>query len=257
MRLAALGSSFAAGPGIAPVVDRAAGRSGRNYAHLVAQGLGATLVDASVSGATTATMLTTPQRVGLRRFAPQVESVDPDVDVVTITAGGNDLGYLGSVMGTALAHRLARRHLTRPVARRLRTRVRPPATDDDVTQVTAGLVRVVEEVARRAPRARVLLVGYLTIVGPTDGMFTAAEAAGFRTTAAQLDTAFGAAAAASVAEHVSVAALSADHGVDSAQPWVRGLDLGLPLSRLTSSFHPDAAGMRAVADAVLHHLSRS
>ena len=51
--LAALGSSFAAGPGIEPVADRLAMRSARNYAHIVAARLGLRLTDLTVSGATT------------------------------------------------------------------------------------------------------------------------------------------------------------------------------------------------------------
>ena len=43
--IAALGSSFAAGPGLEPVVDRVAMRSGANYAHLVANVLSAELID--------------------------------------------------------------------------------------------------------------------------------------------------------------------------------------------------------------------
>ena len=60
--IAALGSSFAAGPGIEPIVDAAASRSGRNYAHQLAERLGAELVDLTVSGATTANVLDTPQQ---------------------------------------------------------------------------------------------------------------------------------------------------------------------------------------------------
>ena len=47
-QMVALGSSFAAGPGVEPVLDRSAMRSGRNYAHLVADALGAVLVDATL-----------------------------------------------------------------------------------------------------------------------------------------------------------------------------------------------------------------
>jgi len=36
----ALGSSFASGPGIEPIIDPRCGRSGSNYAHLVAGRLG-------------------------------------------------------------------------------------------------------------------------------------------------------------------------------------------------------------------------
>ena len=74
-RYVALGSSYAAGPGIDPVIDRTAGRSGRNYAHLLAQAPGAELTDATVSGATTATILNTHQRTLGRRHPPQVRAV--------------------------------------------------------------------------------------------------------------------------------------------------------------------------------------
>jgi hypothetical protein len=54
---------MAAGPGIRPSADGAplrAGRSARNYAHLVAERLGLDLVDVTYSGATTANVLTDP-----------------------------------------------------------------------------------------------------------------------------------------------------------------------------------------------------
>ena len=60
--MVSLGSSFAAGPGLEPIVNRPAMRSQHNYAHLVANQLGATLVDATVAGATTATILQKAQR---------------------------------------------------------------------------------------------------------------------------------------------------------------------------------------------------
>ncbi|OZC95446.1 hypothetical protein CH275_27110 [Rhodococcus sp. 06-235-1A] len=107
--MVALGSSFAAGPGIEPVVDDKAMRSGRNYAHLVAEDLGAALPDATVSGATTATILDKKQRVSTTRFAPQIDAVRTSTDLVTITAGGNDLGYLGALLGCAAANRVAHR----------------------------------------------------------------------------------------------------------------------------------------------------
>ena len=59
-RYVALGSSMAAGPGIPPRVPgspRSAGRSARNYAHLVAESLGVGLLDVTYSGATTAHVL--------------------------------------------------------------------------------------------------------------------------------------------------------------------------------------------------------
>ena len=49
----ALGSSFAAGPGIAEQLG-GCGRSDRNYSHLIAEELGLTLNNVSCSGATIA-----------------------------------------------------------------------------------------------------------------------------------------------------------------------------------------------------------
>jgi hypothetical protein len=59
-RYVAMGSSFAAGPGITPRASaspRRAGRSAGNYAHLVARALGLELRDVTYSGATTSDIL--------------------------------------------------------------------------------------------------------------------------------------------------------------------------------------------------------
>lgn len=69
--IASLGSSFAAEPGIEPLANRAAMRSARNYPHLLAERLGADLSDLTVSGATTGTILDTPQRMRGHVFPPQ------------------------------------------------------------------------------------------------------------------------------------------------------------------------------------------
>ena len=102
--LVALGSSFAAGPGIEPVADLAAMRSERNYPHLLAERLGAGLIDLTVSGATTANIIDTPQQVANGAvFAPQLEGIPLGADVVTVTAGGNDLGFVAALLFVAWA----------------------------------------------------------------------------------------------------------------------------------------------------------
>lgn len=259
-RIVALGSSFAAGPGVLPVEDRAAARSARNYPHLVAAGLGAQLVDATVSGATTATILDRPQHAGLRRFAPQIEAVGADADLVTVTAGGNDLGYLGGIISVALLQQLWRRRLTRPAARGLRMR-RPltAVTAEQREGTAAGLTRIVEAARLRAPGARVVLVDYLPIftdgfVPGVSGPFRSREVAHFRGVAAALSRATETAADRSGADLVPASAFGQDHGIGSPDPWVNGLQ---PLARFGSSFHPNASGMAAVADAVLQRLGRS
>lgn len=252
-RMVALGSSFAAGPGIEPVVDRAAGRSGRNYAHLVADRLGASLVDATVSGATTETVLRARQRVGLKTFPPQIDLVPADADLVTVTAGGNDLGYLGGVMTTALVGQLGRWRLTSPVARVARgRRGLQPVTAEQREAATVGLVAVVTGIRERAPRARVVLVDYLPVFsdssapGPSVPL-TTNEIRHFREVASELSAIVAEASRRTGCDLVPATSLEPDHGTGSTAPWVGGLSL----RRLSSSFHPNLAGMQAVADRIL------
>src|SRR5215218_2054364 len=91
----ALGSSFASGPGIDPIIDARCGRSGANYAHLVAERLGYDLIDVTCGGATVDDVLSRPQALMTGgTVPPQLEAVGPDAELVTITVGGNDVEYL-------------------------------------------------------------------------------------------------------------------------------------------------------------------
>lgn len=240
MIIAALGSSFAAGPGLPP---------GTSYPHLLAARLGAQLVDLTVSGATTATILSERQRVGLRRVPPQLDGLPADADLVTITAGGNDLGFLRAMTRAALAATFDGRPVTIPLGSLFREPI-PAPREADVARAADGLSRIVTEARRRAPGARVLLVEYLTLIGPytepAEGVpFTTGQLGQF----AALQAALGDAYSRVDAELVPVAGLSRDHGLGSLEPWVNGF---VGLRRLSSSFHPNAAGMRAVAEAVVH-----
>jgi hypothetical protein len=85
VHMVALGSSFASGPGIAPAIDRGAGRSGQNYAHILAERLKARLTDLSVSGATLSEVLD-ETKVGFGRvFPPQVAQIPPSQSLEVAT----------------------------------------------------------------------------------------------------------------------------------------------------------------------------
>lgn len=73
-------------------------RSTVNYPSFLAKRLDAKLTDLTVSGATLLNVLDTPQGM-LKSFRPQVDGVTSDADIVTITAGGNDMGYTVDVLG--------------------------------------------------------------------------------------------------------------------------------------------------------------
>ncbi|WP_271178656.1 SGNH/GDSL hydrolase family protein [Leifsonia poae] len=246
--IAALGSSFAAGPGIEPVADPAAMRSQRNYAHQLADRLGAKLVDLTVSGATTATVVDTPQEVlGGAVFPPQLDGVPEDADVVTVTAGGNDLQFAPALLWVAWA----RLEPTSPMVPTLGAMFSdgvPAPTQQAIEQATAGLVRIVEAVRAKAPNARVMLVDYLTVLDEnsmSSTPFTDLEIGQFLEIQDAIGQVFSDAAARTGADLISASSLSAGHAVGSVEPWVQ--PFYQVMERTGGSFHPNEAGMTAIA----------
>lgn len=249
-RYVALGSSMAAGPGIRPSADGApfrAGRSARNYPHLVAEKLGLSLVDVTYSGATTANVLTDPQHGA----PPQVEALDGSEDLVTVTIGGNDAGYVPLLFAAGLP-RLAR---SLPLlGGRLREHLDPTARDRALVEVAESLKEVGRMVRQRSPRAKVLFVDYLTLLPPAGAAPPLADVdvALGRRVADTLERLTGEAAADTGCEWVRVAQASREHHAWSERPWtMKPTKFGLPMPGRPAPLYPSAAGMRAVADLVV------
>jgi lysophospholipase L1-like esterase len=243
-----MGSSYAAGPGIrprSPGSPRLAGRSARNYAHLLAGALDLSLTDVTYSGATTVGMTT-----GHRGRTAQVDAVTSHTRLVTLTCGGNDVGYLPRLTFASLPrplHTLADR----------RVRTLGDRTDAAFADLPTSLDRLLDAIAQRAPAATVVVVDYLTLLpaeatAPTPGM-PADIAAWGRDTADRLAEATRAAAERHGATHVSASTASRDHHAWSPDPWTSGFHLSL---RHGAPYHPNAAGMQAVADLIRPTLTR-
>ena len=249
--IAALGSSFAAGPGLEPIVDAGAMRSGANYAHLLAKALGADLVDLTVSGATTANILDTPQQTmtGID-YPPQILGLPDDADLVTITAGGNDLQFIGSMLFAAWRKADPNGWITQLLADTFGEGT-PDVDGDDVSAVAEGLVRIVSAVRKHANNSRVILVDYLTVITErtptgTGEPFTAEELSALLRIQQALAEAYRIAAARSGADLLAISAKSVGHGIESLRPWVFGFQ---PEPEETmASFHPNLDGMQAVSD---------
>jgi lysophospholipase L1-like esterase len=251
-RYVAMGSSFAAGPGLpsrVPGSPRRAGRSTDNYAHLVARALSLDLHDVTFSGATTDDIL----GASASGQSAQLDAVTPDTALVTITAGGNDVGYLP---------RLTLASLPRPLRALPRGRARvselgdPRAADERFARLERNLAAIAGGLHDRAPACRILFVDYLTILPPAGRDFEApppAEIAAWgRQTAARLAGATQAAASTAGCDYVAASAVSADHHAWSAVPWTRRFHLSL---RGGAPYHPNAAGMAAVAGLVIGALA--
>ena len=163
-RYVALGSSMAGGPWHRTPRRRMrrCGRRDRrrNYPHLVAQRLGLDLVDVTYSGATTANVLTDRQN----GEPPQVDALDGSEELVTVTIGGNDVGYIPLLTAAGLPRAVR----SVPVlGGRLRELLDPTARDRALVEVADSLhERRADGARQRRPRRAVLFVDYLTVLPP-------------------------------------------------------------------------------------------
>ena len=258
-RYVALGSSMAAGPGIRPRAAGAplwSGRSARNYPHLVAERLNLELVDVTFSGATTAHVLTDHQRSS----PPQIIALDGSESLITVTIGGNDVGYVPLLMAASLP-RAARR--LPPLGQRISELLDRDTRDRALADVFDSLCAVGTALRQRAPRARVFFVDYAPASGrcpqtilPPAGVpappLPEADAELGRHVAATLERVTADAAVATGCEVVGAAAASRRHHAWSAEPWTTTpARYGVPLPGRPAPLHPNGAGMRAVADLVV------
>ena len=236
----ALGSSFAAGPGIPDQSGGLCARSDHNYPHLVAAALHLDLVDVSCSGATTANVLDQTQGGN----APQIDSVTGDTRIVTLTVGGNDIQYSAAALlcGSSRSDCLPSLDTS--------------AINTAVAALPARLDAVIVAIHRRAPAALVVLVTYPQVV-PAEGAkcaalrFDAAEANFIRQLGQRLENVFLGVARSSKVVLVDAYAASIGHGpcAPPAQSWVDGLrpTVGFP-------YHPNRTGHEAMAALVVRAL---
>ncbi|EPQ25657.1 uncharacterized protein PFL1_06794 [Pseudozyma flocculosa PF-1] len=211
--IVSMGSSFAAGPGLPPFSNEAAGRSQLNYPTLFSQLVaGSRFVDLTVSGATVANLVDEPQGAQDGSvFAPQLDLLPRDADVITLTVGGNDMGYIGERM-----------------------------------------LDLIDRIHRKAPRARILLVDYIQVVGPhtrprTDVPFNQDRIDRYRSIASDLVEIYN-----HIASHrnqlvtrVELYDLSEQHSLGCDVEWVGRFRLWDFWK--TPAFHPSYLGMRAIA----------
>jgi hypothetical protein len=242
----AMGSSYAAGPGIPPTVTASpvrCARSEENYAHVLAAKRKLTLVDVSCSGATTHDVLSAGQ-FGL---PAQVDAVTEQTQWVTVTIGGNDVYYMANLIGLSCAGGPA------PQGAPGRCRVQP---DDAVAErfksLPDSLREIVMRVHAKSPKAQVVFVTYFTVL-PKQGTcarvaLTVEQADHMRAVATRLRDITREVARQTGSGVVDVAALSRTHDACARDPWVLGArreaDESIP------PFHPTREAMHDVGEAL-------
>ncbi|MFC9333780.1 SGNH/GDSL hydrolase family protein [Arthrobacter sp. NPDC057009] len=229
----ALGDSFAAGQGAGSYLDTCF-RSGLGYPSLLdaERKIGLT-GNAACSGATTGSVRNS-----------QIAVLSKKVDLVTVTAGGNDLDSVGALVicaadpGQACTEALAQR------AAVLQTALASPGT----SPFFQDLLGMLNDIKATAPRADIYVAGYPLLFEPGAG--PAADPINGLTQ--QLNAVIAAAArqadgGRAKVHFVDVSQAFAGHGIGSAQPWIVGLPPACGASATCGTsvadiFHPTADG---------------
>ena len=256
IRYVALGDSYTAGPLIPNQLPDPAGcaRSDVNYPHLVAAWTGAELRDVSCSSATTEDLYA-PQSVLGGANVPQLTALAADTTLVTVGIGGNDIGF-GELVRSCIA--------LSPLGSPCRDQYVGPEGDRISARIAATapkVAAVLAEIARRAPSARVLVVGYPAILPDAyDGCWPVMPIAWvdvryLRDKEKELNAMLAQQAAAAGAGYVDTYGPSQGHDA-CALPGARWVEPAVPLS-LAAPVHPNADGMQASARAVVVALAAS
>jgi lysophospholipase L1-like esterase len=246
-RYVALGDSFTAGPLIPDQHGSPAAclRSDRNYPSLVAHALRPEgFSDVSCTAATTAHMRQ-PQRFLFGRNRPQLDALTRDTTLVTLGIGGNDIGY------SKIVFTCGRLSLTMP-------RGAPCAghfgdsLDRKIDETAPKIGDVLKDIHERAPRARVLVVGYPRVLPGHTGCWPVVPAADgdvpyLDRFERDLNRMLADEASANGAEFVDTYRGGAGHDICAKDKWVEGI----LLTHVAAPVHPNARGMRVVADRVL------
>jgi len=247
----ALGSSFAAGIGLGPRAPgslRVCMRSINGYPQQLARLLGLSLVDVSCSGAATKHVTR-----GKQYFqAPQLDALDADTELVTLTIGGNDVRYVGDLsMLAARRERSFRGWLLRKFWKGPR-----PVEERNFARLQTEIESALAEIRRRSPLARIVVATYPTIV-PQQGVcpklgLTQSEAALMHEVGRQVAATTRAATIVAGAILVDVERLSSPHHACAAIPWVNGWK-----ETVGTQFHPTLAGARATAEEIARALGQA
>ena len=250
----ALGSSYAAGPGPRSLDIGPCLRTKNNYPNQVAETLGLKLIDATCSGATTRNILDVPQRAFGGR--PQIDEVPADADVITITTGGNDLGYVSRLILNGCGNVLPEFLKRTPIRScRLGKDPFPEPGKAAYLEVERSMVAVVEAVRMRAPGAKILLVDPPPVVEagkPACSRLPLRPAQVAQTVRVfnGLAQATSRAAETTGVTLVEASRAGAAHTVCSSSPWLTGFTPPVP-------YHPSEAGKKGVAELVVDELRPS
>lgn len=213
----ALGDSYSSGTGAPPYTGGTCFRSPRGYAQLWANTHDvSTFKYVACGGATTASM------------TDQFSSLDAATDLVSITIGGNDIDFAGTMITCVINTDTACVNAVNAGIENARTTL-PAKLDATYTTIRT-----------RAPNATVVVLGYPRLVEANGNCMSATKRAALNRGADALHEVISARAAAASLRYVDARAHFAGHGACGNSPWINRFSL----FQLVESFHPNVAGYR-------------
>jgi lysophospholipase L1-like esterase len=220
----ALGDSYSSGTGARTYLDdgTTCQRSVYAYPALLASAKGYALTFRACSGATTSDVV-----------SRQVSALDAGTDLVSITAGGNDIGFTDLIIACGGTFSPTCSSAVATANNRITSEL-PGKLDAVYAAIRAG-----------APNARaVAVLGYGRFFGSNLSCaaakgITSTEAGLLNGIADNLDAVIGARAAAAGFSYVSAIGPFTGHDVCAADPWLNGRGYSLP-----DIFHPTRSGYR-------------
>ena len=289
----ALGDSYAAGFGLPPAEGTLTGQpvagcaqTTGDYPHLLAATLGLDLTDVTCSGAKTTDFANSQTAAGA---APQLDVFDTiQPDLVTITIGGNDLGF-SPISLNCLAASKNGPTFNHPAFASCKAYYESTAAGggaafnpyDKIADTVAKVDAAIKAVKAKAPNAKIAVIAYPAIAPdaantPAAGCYTANAAVPpiplpglpisvgstlpftdtdvpfLQVLQQQLNTGIGAAAAANGAAYADIYPTSLAHS--ACQPestrWVEPLIPAAAAQGATNTLHPNLAGTTAMAAAL-------
>ncbi|MFD5826741.1 SGNH/GDSL hydrolase family protein [Lentzea sp. NPDC060358] len=243
-----LGDSFVSGPFIPlqRLDPLSCFKSTQNYPSVLAKRLGvATFTDISCGGAQTKDMAGV-QSGFPGQSAPQFSALKADTDLVTISIGGNDIGF------TDILLNCAGKSVSDPVGAPCRA-----SYGDSLAQRVAAtgqkVAEVLDGIKQRSPKAKIVVVGYLRILPPSGGCWpvvpiSRGDVPYLDGVQQQLNGMLGARASAAGATFVNPYDISLGRDTCAA-PWDKWVEGIIPTSP-AFPVHPNVKGMAAVGNQV-------
>ncbi|WP_406450808.1 SGNH/GDSL hydrolase family protein [Streptomyces sp. NBC_01622] len=252
----ALGDSYASGAGLGGVKDAECDRTSGSYPSLIARffavaGPRHAFKDVTCSGATTRDFWN-----ARGSKSPQIDALTADTRLVTLTLGGNDVGF-SSVLATCA--RLAPSDRDGSPCERYFTADGKDVLEERVTAMEGRVHDVLADIRRRSPHAKVIVVGYPALF-PDDGVacpevpFAKGDFAYLRDTTKKANRALARQAMAAGAGTSFADTYTPTIGHDMCQPrderWIESLSPAVN----TTAAHPNSLGQSVMAGSALRQI---